>query len=235
MKLNVSIAQAAEDFYQRSFNYAMESHAAKGLEDFRILLEKDPSNAETYSQMGIFFIKCGNMSDALVAIREAIRLNPDVPAYYMHAGVAYYKQANYHQAIKLFRKATQLKRDYVEVYFRLANCYEMLNEPNLMAKACAAYRQLLYYEPDDLKSIIALGTAYGMSGNYDQSIAALERAEKISPEDPILYYNMGISFYYKGKYRKAISCYEKALAILPEFPQAKTNLGIAQRALNGSR
>ncbi|MDR2496179.1 MAG: tetratricopeptide repeat protein [Tannerellaceae bacterium] len=230
MKAKIDLSNAADTYYNQGLNYAADTYFAKGLEDFRILLEKDPSNPETYSQLGIHFIKCENYVDAIIAIREAIRLSPQSPEYYMHAGVAYYKQGNYLQAIKLFRKATSLKRDYVEVYFRLAHCYEMLNDPELIHKACAAYRQYLYYQPNEVVAMVALGTTYGMAGRYDQSIATFERAEELCLDDPFLNYNKGNSYYHKGNYMKAMMAYEKALELLPEFEQAQTNLELARKA-----
>ena len=233
MNFKISITQAAEDYYNKGLYYGYDSQFAQGLEDFRIKLEADPNDAETYSQMGIFFIRNGNFTDAVATLREALRLAPENAEYFMHAGVAYYKQGNYNQAARLFQKATYLKRDYVDVYFRLGNCYEMMGDPNLLHKACAAYRQALRYSPDDFKTLVGLGAASAMMGNYDQSVSALERAEKIDGNEPVLLYNLANSYYYKGNYNRAIACYEKALSIQPDFSMARTNLECVKNKRDG--
>ena len=109
----------------------------------------------------------------------------------------------------------------------------MLKDDALIPKACAAYRQYLYYKPDDIIVMTALATAYGMSGEYEKSIATFERVQKIAPEDPTLLYNMGNSYHRQGNYIRAMMCYEKAIEILPTLIVAHINLELARTAFRG--
>ena len=73
---------------------------------------------------------------------------------------------------------------------------------------------------------IALGIAYGRSGDLDDGIASLERAVALNPRHPVAYNELGMLYRKKGEFAKARSSYEKALALSPQFHYARLNLAI---------
>ncbi|WP_341888347.1 tetratricopeptide repeat protein [Variovorax sp. YR752] len=71
-----------------------------------------------------------------------------------------------------------------------------------------------------------LGVIYRQAGKFAESVAALERATKASPEQPVYFNQIGISYRHLGDFAKARTAYERALEIDPKYAAAQLNLGI---------
>jgi tetratricopeptide (TPR) repeat protein len=71
-----------------------------------------------------------------------------------------------------------------------------------------------------------LGVIYRQAGKLPESVAALERAVKASPEQPLYFNQLGISYRYQGQFAKARAAYERAMELDPGYAAAPLNLGI---------
>lgn len=71
-----------------------------------------------------------------------------------------------------------------------------------------------------------LGVIYRQAGKFAESVAALERATKASPDQPVYFNQLGISYRHLGDFTKARTAYERAIEIEPKYAAAQLNLGI---------
>ena len=71
------------------------------------------------------------------------------------------------------------------------------------------------------------GIASFKKGQYDQSIAYLNKAIEINPEFAEAYNNRGFSYAMKGQYDKAVADCTKAIEINLEYASAYSNRGVA--------
>lgn len=71
-----------------------------------------------------------------------------------------------------------------------------------------------------------LGLILRNAGKHDESVAALERAVKASPNQPVFFNQLGVSYRHAGKFTKAREAYETALALEPNYADAHLNLGV---------
>jgi tetratricopeptide (TPR) repeat protein len=71
-----------------------------------------------------------------------------------------------------------------------------------------------------------LGLILRNAGKHDESVAALERAVKASPNQPVFHNQLGVSYRHAGKFTKAREAYERALALEPNYADAHLNLGV---------
>ena len=67
--------------------------------------------------------------------------------------------------------------------------------------------------------------------NYDEAIADLDKAEKISPELTYIYYNRGNLKCLSNKMPEAIVDYTKAIQLYPDYSEAYFNRGLVQMYL----
>lgn len=79
-----------------------------------------------------------------------------------------------------------------------------------------------------------LGVAARRAGRHDLSIAALEQAVMIDPEQPSGHNNLGNALRDGNQHRRALGAYEKAISIRPDYPEAHNNLGAVKRLLGDS-
>jgi tetratricopeptide (TPR) repeat protein len=71
-----------------------------------------------------------------------------------------------------------------------------------------------------------LGLMHRNAGKLPESAAALERAVKASPDQPLYFNQLGISYRHLGQFAKARAAYERAIDLDPNYAAAQLNLGI---------
>jgi tetratricopeptide (TPR) repeat protein len=94
------------------------------------------------------------------------------------------------------------------------------------ADAERQFRELAAKHPDLGGAHANLGVILRGQGKHDESIAALERAVKAGPKQPVFFNQLGVSYRHKGQFKKAREAYESALALDPAYADAHLNLGV---------
>lgn len=94
------------------------------------------------------------------------------------------------------------------------------------ADAERGFRDLAARHPELGGAHANLGLILRTAGKHDEAVAALERAVKASPNQPLFFNQLGISYRHAGKFTKAREAYETALALDPDYADAHLNLGV---------
>ncbi|HEY3149362.1 MAG TPA: BTAD domain-containing putative transcriptional regulator [Dongiaceae bacterium] len=73
--------------------------------DYALALKLDPNCADAWAMLSELMVLCGRVSEALVDIRTALRLNPHPPGwYYWMLGQAQYLNRQYEEAVETLRR-----------------------------------------------------------------------------------------------------------------------------------
>lgn len=75
-----------------------------------------------------------------------------------------------------------------------------------------------------LEDLIEVAKFNFLSSRYEEAIKTWERALKLSPNDPKIYYNMGIAYESLNQLDKARVYFKKVVEIEPKNQQAKEHL-----------
>jgi tetratricopeptide (TPR) repeat protein len=94
------------------------------------------------------------------------------------------------------------------------------------ADAERGFRELAARHPELGGAHANLGLILRNAGKHEESVAALERATKASPSQPVFFNQLGVSYRHAGKFAKAREAYETALALEPNYADAQLNLGV---------
>jgi tetratricopeptide (TPR) repeat protein len=117
----------------------------------------------------------------------------------LNKGVQAYKNANYEQAIEHFKDAVRLDDDLKVAKLYLATAYRSqyvpgVDSPDNIAMAQQAldgYKEILERDPNDVGSITGTAWLYMQMHKWDQARDYYQRALKIEPNNPDLYYSIG--------------------------------------------
>ena len=71
--------------------------------------------------------------------------------------------------------------------------------------------------------------------NYDEAIADLNKAAKLAPELPQIYYNRGNLLALSGRFPEAFADYSQAIRLDPLFAEAYFNRGLVQIYMKDTR
>lgn len=168
----------------KGYVHAHDGHLRDAFEDFTRALEIDPNMAPGYEARGFVLNDLREPAKAATDFRTALRLQPNYGE--AHLGLAYADlQLHRPQPALIQLEAAQKALGKSHAY-HLARAEAYRQEQNF-SRAEPEYRAALEEEPDDLPTRLAYGYTLFQLRRYPQSIAELEAAAKLSPNDPALY------------------------------------------------
>ena len=160
-------------------------------DDFTRAIQNSPRTATAYTNRGYVYNDLQNAEAAVTDFNSAIKLEPNNGS--AHLGLAFAQLELNHgkPALEQAQIAHKLLGESGPVHDALATAYR---QQGLLGKAENEYRAALKYSPTDLKLHLALAGTLYHERKYNDSIAALQQALQLSPDDPFLYAQMAHSY-----------------------------------------
>jgi len=118
------------------------------------------------------------------------------------------------------------QREEAEVALRLAPALPQAHSAMGLAhyfgrrdyqRAMDEYRVALQGLPNDVWLWKNLGYVRRRSGNWDEALAAFEKAAQLDPRDADLFYEIGVTLMVMRHYAEAVRAYDRALSLAPDF------------------
>ncbi len=130
-------------------------------------------------------------------LNHALELHPKYVNGYLNLGLAYFKLRDYNKAEEIWGTAYRLypSNPYLVSYYRVLS---------------NVYIQQAFQDAKDKK--------------LQNSLYWFDRASKIFPQDPEIWYNLGGAAFSLGDYARARSAFERCLQLNPNHTQAKAGL-----------
>lgn len=152
--------------------------------------------------------------DALVAYREAIRLNPNLPQAYLNRGITYFGKHEYDLALEDLNKALSLDLGFPQAYHARAS---LLNARKEFDRALDDIDSALRINPDDSEAFQIRGDVWHSKGAFASAIADYTRAIALDPYNAQAYANRAAIYAKVGDTDRAIAEFSSALRINPFY------------------
>jgi protein O-mannosyl-transferase len=195
---------------------------------FRHALAVTENSYIAHENLGMTLVKKGQIGEAIIQLREAIRLKPDFAEAHYNLGTTLAKNGQTDEAIIQFQEAIRLKPDDAEARNNLGAV--LLKDQT--DEAIIQFQKAIRIKPDDAKAHNNLGIALGRNGQIDEAISQYREAIRLKPDDAALHYNLGNAFLKKGQTEEAISEYQEAIRLKPDYADAHNNLARALEIKN---
>ena len=115
----------------------------QAIDQLRLALDLNPSNAETYGWLGRALLFTGALEDAIKAGETALHLDPNLPVNRVwDLGTAYFLAGRTADCIRLMAQTVAREPGLVFPYVTLAAAYSEAGKPEDAARAAAAVRKL---------------------------------------------------------------------------------------------
>jgi thioredoxin len=146
----------------------------KAIARYQQLLKSDSSNADTHYNLGLLYLKRGELKKAIASFTEAIKINDrDRDSYYNRA-LARYSLRNYQEAIADYTTAIQLTPDIAESYYYGGRAFARYDSGDYKG-AISDAEKALKIDPQDARAMIARDLTQTAMGNPSQDITALSQ------------------------------------------------------------
>ncbi len=175
----------------------------RALDDLTSAAEIEPGNAATYLNRAVAYMESGSAEDldrAVADLTRAMTLRADyAPAYVNRAGA--YVQRNgpgdLDRAFEDLDRALQIEPDLEPAYLTRGNAYLTRGGAGSLQLAKQELERAIELAPDSARAYYNRGLVHSALGDLDASVADLQRAHRLRPEEPFynntLCWQLGVS------------------------------------------
>ncbi len=183
-----------------------------------------PHEAQAHTQLGNTLLAKGELDGAIVAYREALRIQPNLAYAHFNLGNALRLKGRLDEAIIEWRETIRCQPGLAVAH----NCIGMaLVFKRDLDGAVASLREAIRLQPNYADAHDNLGTALACKGELEGAIASHSEAIRLQPNHVNAQANFGNALLVKGDLEGAIAAYRQALRLQPKHANAHFGLGNA--------
>jgi protein O-mannosyl-transferase len=142
-------------------------------------IKRNPSCWLAYLNLGKLELHDRNIIQAMVHLREALRLKPDLAEAHYDMGLSMHKLGRLDEAIAEYRQALRFKPNLPEAYNNIGNA---LQEMGRVDEAIPQYELALRLDPDFVYGLNNLGYALQKKGRLMEAAARFREALRLKPD-----------------------------------------------------
>jgi serine/threonine-protein kinase len=184
----------------------------KAVKEFRLALEKEPTNDLYYVGLANAYDKLNRAGDAEQTYRRAIDFRPHYWALYNALGVYFFSLGRWEDSQQMFERVIALAPDSFRGYRNLG-AVQFLREQ--IPEAVASYQKSMSIRAN-YEAASNLGTLYYFEGQYDLSAKAYRDALSLNQSDHKVWAYLGSALRWAKKPDESIEAYERALELARE-------------------
>lgn len=115
----------------------------EALDAYRRSLALNPSDADTYVNLGRLLQETGRLDEAARHYREALRLSPGHATAIFNLGTVLEDQRNFPEAIAAYRQAVSIDERLADAHYNLSRLLEKTGQKQAAFRHLRAYRELV--------------------------------------------------------------------------------------------
>ena len=208
-------------FYLASI-YEKTHRLDKAMESFRSVIR---GNQFLPAQIRYAYLlsKQGKLSKARKHLQQLPVKNDQQRAHLIVTEAEFLREAGAHQKVfDLLSNGLKKLPDYPELLYDRAMAAEKIGKSDILEKDL---RKLIQLKPNHAHAHNALGYSFAEHGNrLPEALELIEKAIKLSPEDPYIIDSLGWVHYRMGNFNKGVSYLKQAFVIKPD-PEIAAHLG----------
>lgn len=211
----------AEQYNQQGDQLFEAKQYDDALEAYTKAVELKPI-ALAYYHIGWIYNDREDYDQALVALQQSARLNPNDAVVLSEMGYSYRRLKRYSEALDTYRRAIAVRSNYATPYYQIGWIY---NDQGQYAQAIEPLRQAAALKDGYADAYEELGYAYFKLNRSQEAIAAYQSALQAKPDYGAAYLGLGDVYYYQTKqYAPALNAYLQGVRYVDDNPTAFYNL-----------
>ena len=187
-----------------------------------------PNNQFGWKALGVALKMSGELSDALIANKKSIKINPVDPEAHYNLGNTLKQLNKLDEAVISYKKSIQLKTDYAAAYNNLADVFKNQGK---IEETIVSYKKAIQLNPNYAEAYNNLGIIFRELGELYDSEKSYRKAIKLNPNYSEGYFNLGITLRDLGRLGESENNYKKAIELNSNRAELYNNLGVVLREL----
>jgi tetratricopeptide (TPR) repeat protein len=199
---------------------------SEALEIFRHLIAAGIKTAPVYSNLGVAYMRAGDLDGAVLSLDKAKQLSPALPGIDLNLGLARYRQREYALAARSFASHLERNSDSTQARFLKAVCSYMMND----YEDAATEFLRLHDSQSSVDYFFMLGISLGelkRTSESEQAFAHMVAAGEDGPEVHLLLAQADLALHDNRHAENEIA---KVMATKPNIPFAHYYRGIIYEA-----
>jgi tetratricopeptide (TPR) repeat protein len=181
--------------------------------------------AQAPYRQGLDLLAQGDLTRAILAFDDSIRLDANQPAAYGYRAFAHWNKGSADLAARDYSEAIRL--DPKNVGYRL-NRAIALNKLGNHADAIADLNEVVSVQPENAAALNSRCWARALVGALDEALTDCNQAVRLSPSDANALDSRGFVHLKAGRLVRAVADYSSALRINPKLASSLYGRGIAK-------
>ncbi len=166
-----------------------------------------------------------NLAQSEAFMLTALKIDPNNADAYSQLGSLYARNNLLDKALAHLKTAVELSPKSPRYHWGLGVAYSLQGQQE---EALTEFLQSTVIDESFVEGFIALAALHRRLGDPEASTAAIERAAKARPDDPLVLTALGVNAYLAKDRAAAREFFEKARAVAPRAVAASVNLALLQ-------
>jgi len=166
-----NLDKGIEQYSQEKYDEAIES--------FEKVVKKFPTSIEGYYNLGLSYLRKGELDQAIASFEKAKDLNPEAYTVYLALGEGYFNKGDNEKAVEAYAKATELEPENPRAYYNLGMTQYKLNNTEA---AIVAFEKCIELSPENSTPYYQAGLTAIKAADYEGAIGYFEKFLEIEPE-----------------------------------------------------
>jgi tetratricopeptide (TPR) repeat protein len=192
-------------------------------------IKNNSQNADFWASRAKYFIKKGNITDALLDMKSAVRLDTNNTTYRNYYGDLLITTLDLDKAMSNFEYILSIDSSNAKAYVGIGHIYALVDNPGLATGFLNKAYQIDPYlsEAYFLEGLIYRSDFYetGRDESWDRAISSFQTAVEQNPNYYSAYIEMGV-MHDEQDHDIALEYYNTAIAISPNSTEAWYNKGM---------
>ena len=188
---------------------------------YRHAIAAVPGNYIAYYNLASALEAQGQTGEAIVQLRQAIRVRP----YYVPAraelGQLLASQGRTDEALQELQTAVRMRPDDPVAHFRLGSVLGSLGRPN---DAAVQFAETVRLQPNNADAHYNLALAFAQQDHVPDAAREFAATIGLRPEDADAHFNLGVSLARLGQLDAAIQQFNETLRLRPDYEPAREAL-----------
>jgi len=214
-----------EAFYDLGIACEETKDFAKAAEAYGKYISLAPENPWSgYLRLGICRMQLGAYPEAVAALEEARKLQPQDVRTNFNLAEAYGKADRLDKAEETFLGLCAINPDGAVTYH--GKIIQMYDGAGRYDKALDSAKTIISISPKNELAVYNLGVMYLKLKRYDEAVESFRNAIALKPDYASAIYNIGYSYSLANRWEDAVAGFRKYTEFAPDDPLGYINIGV---------